>query len=129
MQQPTERSNYRRTFYRGGGSLWSWIFHRASGLAVLGFLFLHILDTSLIGFGEEHYNRFVKIYAQPGFRGLEVLLMGLVIFHAINGLRVIVVDFWTKGARFNSQLNTVVVFVSLALFLPAAYFMLKPLFA
>lgn len=127
MQAETKQVRYRRTFYRGGGSLWSWIFHRASGLAVLGFLFLHIIDTSLVGFGPEHYNSFVQIYQKATFRWLEVLLMGLVIFHALNGLRVILVDFWSKGVRFNRQLNSVVIFVSLALFLPAAYFMVKPL--
>jgi succinate dehydrogenase cytochrome b subunit len=127
MQAEPKQVRYRRTFYRGGGSLWSWIFHRASGLAVLGFLFLHIIDTSLVGFGPAHYNNFVRLYQKATFRWLEVLLMGLVIFHALNGLRVILVDFWAKGARYHRQLNSIVIFVSLALFLPAAYFMVKPL--
>jgi succinate dehydrogenase / fumarate reductase cytochrome b subunit len=127
MQAETKQVRYRRTLYKGGGSLWSWIFHRASGLAVLGFLFLHIIDTSLVGFGAAHYNNFVRIYQKATFRWLEVLLMGLVIFHALNGLRIIVVDFWTKGAKYHRQLNTIVIFTSLALFLPAAYFMVKPL--
>lgn len=127
MASTDQRSRYRRTFYKGGGALWSWIFHRGSGLAVLGFLFLHILDTSLIGFGEEHYNRFVRFYAAAPLRWLEVLLMGMVIFHSFNGLRVIVVDFWKNGVRFQRQLNIAVTFVTLALFLPAAYFMLRPL--
>lgn len=127
MAATDQRSRYRRTLYRGGGALWSWIFHRGSGLAVLGFLFLHILDTSLIGFGAEHYNKFVRFYQLPAFRWGEVLLMGMVIFHSLNGLRIIVVDFWKNGVRFQRQLNIAVTFTSLALFLPAAYFMLRPI--
>ncbi|HLF69921.1 MAG TPA: succinate dehydrogenase, cytochrome b556 subunit [Actinomycetota bacterium] len=119
---------YRRTLYRGGSSMWSWIFHRGSGLAVLGFLFLHILDTSLVGLGPEHYDKFVKIYKGPVFRPLEVILMGFVIFHSFNGLRIILVDFWSKGARHQAALSRAVAVISILLFLPAAFFMLQPLF-
>lgn len=108
--------------------MWSWVFHRGSGLAVLGFLFLHILDTSLVGLGPEHYDKFVKLYQGPIFRPLEVLLMAFVIFHSLNGVRILIVDFWPKGARYQQQLTKGVGFLTLALFLPAAFFMLKPLF-
>jgi succinate dehydrogenase / fumarate reductase cytochrome b subunit len=125
---PVETRRYRRTLYRGGGGMWSWMLHRGSGLAVLAFLFLHILDTSLIGFGAEHYNKFVKIYQRATFRWLEVLLMGMVIYHSFNGVRIVLVDFWTKGARHQIALGRAVGIISLAMFLPAAYFMLKPIF-
>lgn len=128
MHPQVEELPYRRTLYRGGSGMWFWVFHRFSGLAVLGFLFLHILDTALIGFGAEHYNKFVEIYKGAVFRWLEVALLGLVIFHSFNGLRVILVDFWSKGARYDRQLRSAVVVVSMAMFAPAAFFMLKPLF-
>jgi succinate dehydrogenase / fumarate reductase cytochrome b subunit len=51
-----------------------------------------------------------------------------VIFHAFNGLRVIVVDLWTRGARYQAQLSTAVWVITLALFLPSAFIMLRPLF-
>lgn len=109
--------------------MWSWILHRGSGLAVLGFLFLHILDTSLISFGAEHYNKFVQIYQKSTFRWLEVLLMGLVIYHSLNGIRVVIMDFWVKGTRHQAALGRAVGGLSLALFLPSAYVMLKPIFS
>lgn len=119
---------YRRTLYKGGEGMWSWILHRGSGLAVLGFLFLHILDTSLVGLGAEHYNRFVNIYKTALFRPLEILLMFFVLFHAFNGLRVILIDFWDKGSRYEKQLAAVQWVITLGLFLPAAYFMGLPIF-
>ena len=127
MRQPAAEEVYRRTFYRGGGGMWYWILHRGSGLAVLGFLFLHILDTALISLGPEHYNKFVQIYQGVLFRPLEVGLMGLVIFHSLNGLRILLVDFWPKAARIQTTLNKAVGLLSVALFLPAAYFMMGPL--
>lgn len=126
--ETADARKYRRTLYRGGGGMWSWVLHRGSGLAVLGFLFLHILDTSLIGFGPEHYNKFVKLYQRATFRWLEVLLMGLVIYHSLNGVRIVIIDFWTRGSRYQVALGRIVGVLSLAMFLPAAYFMLKPIF-
>lgn len=108
--------------------MWFWILHRFSGLAVLGFLFLHILDTSLIGFGPEHYNKFVEIYKGVLFRWLEVALLGFVIFHSLNGVRILIIDFWSKGSKYAKQLQTAVVVSSLGLFIPASYFMLRTLF-
>lgn len=108
--------------------MWSWILHRGSGLLVLGFLFLHILDTSLIGFGRHHYDSIVNIYKKNWFIPLEVLLVGAVIYHSINGLRVILIDFWEAGARNERMLARVANVVSLVLFLPAAVVMLKPVF-
>lgn len=119
---------YRRTFYRGGTGMWSWILHRGSGLAVLGFLLLHVVDTSLVMFGPGAYNTMAKFYESALFRPLEVVLMFLVIFHAFNGLRVIVVDFWPKASRFQVELARLVWAITLLLFLPSAWIMLLPLF-
>ena len=119
---------YHKTRYKGGGGMWSWILHRGTGLMVLGFLFLHILDTSLIGFGKHHYDTFVNIYKTAWFRPLEVLLIGAVIYHSMNGLRVILIDFWDRGVRYERQLSTAVNVVSLVMFIPSAFVMLKPIF-
>jgi succinate dehydrogenase / fumarate reductase cytochrome b subunit len=128
LQARRHATPYRRTRYKGGEGMWSWILHRGTGLMVLGFLFLHILDTSLIGFGAHHYNRFVSIYKTAFFRPLEVLLVGAVIYHAMNGLRVVLIDFWERGARNERRLAVAQHVLTLALFLPSAYIMLKPLF-
>lgn len=128
MEPSIDQIPYRRSFYRGGGGMWSWLLHRGSGLAVLGFLFLHILDTSLIIFGPKVYNTMAHIYEGPLFRPLEVLLMFFVLFHSFNGLRVIVVDFWPKGARYQTQLTKAVMALTIGMFIPAAFFMLRPMF-
>ncbi|HYN99358.1 MAG TPA: succinate dehydrogenase, cytochrome b556 subunit [Actinomycetota bacterium] len=128
MEPSADQPAYRRTFYKGGSGMWSWILHRGSGLAVLGFLFLHILDTSLVMFGPKAYNTMAHFYESALFRPLEVVLMFLVIFHAFNGLRVIVVDLWTKGSRYQAQMSRMVWVITMALFLPSAWIMLKPIF-
>lgn len=108
--------------------MWSWMLHRGSGLAVLGFLFLHIVDTSVIMFGPEAYDTLGEVYKSALFRPMEVMLMFLVTYHAFNGLRVILVDFWPKAAAIQVQLTRAVWVITLAISIPSAYIMMKPLF-
>ena len=42
-----------RAMYRGQSGQWSWLFHRVTGLAILLFLLVHIVDITLIGFGPD----------------------------------------------------------------------------
>lgn len=88
-------------FYRGQIGQWAWLVHRVSGTAVALFLFVHILDTALVGFGPQVYNVVTSIYHNAFVRVLEVLLVGAVLFHGGNGVRLILIDFWPKGIRYN----------------------------
>ena len=114
--------------YRGREGHWAWLLHRVSGVAIILFLFLHVLDTCLVGFGPNAYETFVSIYRVPFFRVLEVALSGAVLYHGINGLRIIAIDFVETATRIQHQLWYAVWATFLVLFLPAAFFMLRPVF-
>jgi len=114
--------------YRGREGYWAWLLHRVSGVAIILFLFLHVLDTSLVGFGPRAYESFVFLYRAPAFRVLEVALAGAVLYHGINGIRIIVIDFIADATRFQRQMWYVVWASFLILFLPAAFIMLRPVF-
>lgn len=80
--------------YKGGVGQWSWVAHRITGVGILAFLFGHVLDTFAVGFGPELYNETVQLYKQWWFAPFEIMLIGAVIYHAFNGLRIILFDFW-----------------------------------
>lgn len=84
--------------YRGGVGQWAWILHRVAGLGVLLFLILHIVDIFLAAFGPEVFNRLLFIYHSPVFKPLIVMLVFGVVYHAFNGLRLVLIDFWPKTA-------------------------------
>ena len=42
--------------YRGREGMIAWLLHRASGLGVLLFLALHIVDIFLLAFGPDIFN-------------------------------------------------------------------------
>jgi succinate dehydrogenase / fumarate reductase, cytochrome b subunit len=87
--------------YRGGGGQWSFILHRLTGLGVLLFLMLHILDTSSVYFTPRWYNIFVEFYKRPSVGLAEVALAAALVFHALNGVRVAVLDFWPNLWRYD----------------------------
>jgi len=108
--------------------MWAWALHRAAGVAVLLFLMVHIADTSLIGWGPKYYNVFVRWYRHPVFRVAEALLAAALLYHALNGLRIMAIDFWEAGTDKHRKLLYAVVVVFFLLFIPGAYVMISPLF-
>jgi succinate dehydrogenase / fumarate reductase, cytochrome b subunit len=97
------------TLYRGREGMWSWVAHRVTGVLIFFFLFAHVLDTALVRVDPAAYDLVIATYKNPIVNVLEVGLVGAVLFHALNGLRVITVDFWEQGARFQRQLLWAVV--------------------
>ena len=50
--------------YKGQSGMWSWLLHRITGLGILLFLFIHIVDISLLGFGPQVYNDGILLFDQ-----------------------------------------------------------------
>jgi len=90
----------RGTLYRGAGvSMWSWVLHRITGVGIFFFLLVHILDTSLIRVSPGAYNAVIGTY-KTVIMGLgETVLVAAIGFHALNGLRIILIDFWSIGTK------------------------------
>lgn len=79
--------------YRGAIGQWSWVLHRITGLGVVLFLTLHVIDTSWAVFYPEKYVEAIATYQSPLFTLGEFGLVACVIYHAINGLRIILLDY------------------------------------
>ena len=84
--------------YLGHEGQWSWIFHRITGVAVMLYLFAHIVDTALVGWGPEAYDRVVDAYKNPAVHLLELGLVLAVLFHSINGIKITLIDFFPSLA-------------------------------
>ena len=93
------------TLYRGREGMWSWVAHRITGVMLFFFLFVHVIDTAMVRVSPEAYNTAVETYKNPIVGLMEVGLVAAVLFHALNGIRVILVDFWANGPRFQKQMT------------------------
>jgi succinate dehydrogenase / fumarate reductase cytochrome b subunit len=87
------------TLYKGSPGQWSWLAHRVTGVAVILFLFAHVVDTAVIGWGPEAYDRVVRVYHNWAVKLLELGLVAAVLYHAINGVKIMIFDFWPSTAR------------------------------
>ena len=79
--------------YRGKIGQWSWMLHRVAGLGTLLFLTLHVIDTSWAAFSPDLYAEAIDQYQSPLFTIGEFALIACVVFHAYNGLRIILFDY------------------------------------
>lgn len=106
------------TLYRGREGMWSWVAHRITGVLIFFFLFVHVLDTALVRVSPEAYNVVIESYKNPVVGLGEAGLVGAVLFHGLNGLRIMAVDFWSQGPRFHRQMLWAVVAVWVAAMVP-----------
>ena len=113
------------TLYRGREGMWSWVAHRVTGVLIFFFLFSHVLDTALVRVSPDAYNRVIDTYKTPIVNLFEVGLVGAVLFHALNGLRVMLIDFWDKGVRYQREMTYAILTVFVLVMAPGVYFMLK----
>lgn len=109
------------TLYRGREGMWMWVVHRATGVAIFFFLLIHVLDTALVRVSPEAYNQIIGHYQTPIYGLIEAGLVGAIVIHAFNGLRVIAVDQWTWALRRQRMLAWIVwiiFLIAMAGFLP-----------
>jgi succinate dehydrogenase / fumarate reductase cytochrome b subunit len=111
--------------YRGKSGQWAFVGHRISGFLVFMFLLLHIVDVSLISHPKA-YNEVHEVYGNVLLRLFEVGLLFALLYHALNGLRIVLVDFFPEGVRWEKALLGGVVALTLAAGIPGAFIIMKP---
>jgi len=66
--------------------------HRITGLGILVYLFLHILEVGSRAWGGEAYEATIAALRGPVYdAGLYVMVLGL-LFHGLNGIRLILAE-------------------------------------
>lgn len=94
---------------------WGYILHRLTGLALTGYILIHIYLVSGLH-NRPAWQAEMAIFRHPALIFLEWCLFIFVIYHSLNGLRVFMIDYF-NGARYQKQLLTAVLALSIILFL------------
>jgi len=78
----------------------AWMLHRLTGVALVGYLCIHVWGLKAIT-NPEAYNALIASYHAPIFKVGEFLLLGAVVYHALNGMRIVLIDFvgWSPNQR------------------------------
>ncbi|HIJ17225.1 MAG TPA: succinate dehydrogenase, cytochrome b556 subunit [Thermoplasmata archaeon] len=74
--------------------MWAWVGHRLTGLALVAYVFLHLsfISTASMAEGGADFDALMETTSQPLFVAMDFLLVIVVIYHAMNGLRVVLFD-------------------------------------
>ena len=112
--------------YRGREGQWAFMLHRITGLGVVLFLLIHILDTSFVYFAPQLYEEVLKVYQSTLFGFGEMALVFCLFFHGVNGLRIAYLDMfasknWTIEKTRQSARTALI--VALVMWVPAAGYM------
>lgn len=114
--------------YKGNAGMWTWLLHRVTGLGILAFLIIHVADTAIVVYNPEFYDHTLNIYRSPLFRVAELAIFFAVIYHALNGLRIIIQDFYPLAMMHQRRLAWAAAGITAVAILPVAWLMLAPLF-
>jgi succinate dehydrogenase / fumarate reductase, cytochrome b subunit len=112
--------------YRPREGMVAWAFHRISGLGIFAFVVLHVLDIYLVGGNPQLYDEVLAFYASIPGRILEVVLGAALLYHALNGLRIIIIDLWPRMTVYHRALwwGTWIIFIGLGV--PGALIIMRP---
>jgi succinate dehydrogenase / fumarate reductase cytochrome b subunit len=87
-RSPQERAEFNR---------WAFYLHRLSGMAIFGFLCLHIVDVSTYAISPGTYDELHELYGSAPMRVFESGLLLAILFHTLNGLRILAIDVGDLG--------------------------------
>ena len=119
----------RSTVYKGRSGQWAFVLHRITGFLVFMFLLLHVVDVSLINYRGGHlYNDVHALYGNILLRLFEVGLLFGLLYHALNGLRIVMVDFFPGAVKNQRNLFSIVLGLSVLGTIIGGVIIVKPYF-
>lgn len=71
---------------------WAFVAHRTTGVAVFAFLLLHVFDVALYAVSPARFDEVHELYGTTPLRVFECLLLYGILFHTLNGLRLVLLD-------------------------------------
>jgi len=116
--------------FRGGVGQVSFLLHRVTGLGILFFLTIHIVDTALVYFAPHLYEHALELYRSTPFMVGEIGLVFCVFFHGLNGLRIANHDLFTTAGRETAKFRQSIwatFVITIILWIPAASIMVYKL--
>ncbi len=102
--------------YRGGQPMLAWLLHRITGLGIILFVAMHVFAGFFVyatteGPTSAIANALTTLYES---KPVQLIVLFAVLYHGLNGLRIVILDMWPALHRFHRQ----AMWLQWALFLP-----------
>jgi succinate dehydrogenase / fumarate reductase cytochrome b subunit len=89
--RPTATAVVRKYRWQFSGMV-AHVIQRVTGVMLLVYLFLHVHTIGELSQGPAAFDQALSMFKNPLFRLLEIALLGTVILHALNGIRLTLID-------------------------------------
>ncbi|HUQ91376.1 MAG TPA: succinate dehydrogenase, cytochrome b556 subunit [Bryobacteraceae bacterium] len=96
------------------------LIQRITGVLLLVYLFLHVRTIHELSRGPAAFDAALATFRHPLFKLLEIALLGTVILHALNGVRITLLDLGLGHTRQQQLFWALAVGVGALLFLAGA---------
>ena len=83
---------------RHQGGIWPWLMQRVTAVLVLVTMAIHLTATHILNIGDLSYDNIAGRLAHGGMATVDFTLLAAVIFHALNGGRMVWLDYGLSGA-------------------------------
>lgn len=83
---------------------WSWYAHRVTGFLIFVVVLVHVAGRALVLVSPESYNIVAAIYTSPATLLLTLVVVSAVLYHALNGLRIIAIDSFGAAEKLSLQI-------------------------
>lgn len=113
----------------GDSANWAFYLHRLSGIAIALFLPLHILDVAVFAFIPSEFEELHAIYGTTPMRIFECGLLFGLLFHSLNGIRIILVDYFNLSTKIAARSLQVLTLLVLILTVWGSVIILSPVFS
>jgi len=113
MYKPVDAQFQARAMRTGTAA---WLLQRFSGIFLTVYLITHIIVIGTSVRGEDSFDDLLSTFDKAPFLVLDAGLLGIVAFHAVNGLRLILFDF-AIGLRYQKVLFWVAFVVAVGMFI------------
>jgi succinate dehydrogenase hydrophobic anchor subunit len=74
------------------GGLWPWLGQRVTAVLVIVTILIHLVLTHYVAIGELSYDNIGERLAATAVLVNDIVLLVAVVFHGLNGLRMVVLD-------------------------------------
>jgi succinate dehydrogenase, cytochrome b556 subunit len=91
--------------------MWAYALNRITGIALVVYLYLHLVVLSLLLRGPGAWDSFVALARSPFYLTLDVILLAGILIHGLNGLRIALTGFGI-GVGAQKALFTILMIVS-----------------
>jgi succinate dehydrogenase / fumarate reductase cytochrome b subunit len=105
-------SGIKGLFYKAGGPYHSFSLHRLTAMGIILFVGMHVAASFSMQQGLGTWGTTINVIYESWW--FQIFIVFCVLFHTINGMRVVILDFWPKLIKYSRE----AVYLEWAIFIP-----------